>query len=398
MPLSRVDPGVVVATWTFPLLSETFVLDHVLGLAERGRRVSVLCEHPGPVAGLHDELGPLLRRLPRAVWRPGSRWLRLSIRLRGLGDAAREDALLEAGLRRLWRPGDLVHAHFGPAGERLARLRRQGRLPAPLLVSLHGFDVTREPPTEAGAYRHLFEGADRLIATTAFIAQRALALGCPPAKLCRLPLGIRLDAYPFRRPLVGEGRPLQLLSIARLVEKKGIGDALEAVARLRAAGVDCRYQVIGEGPLRPLLEQQVGRLGLQQSVSFLGARTRQQVAAVLAEADLFLFPSVRAADGDQEGQGMALIEAQACGLLVVATRSGGIPESLQEGVNGLLVDERAPEQIAAAVQALLARRAEWPALAEAGRAWVERQFCHRQHLDQLEALYAELAAARGVAP
>lgn len=397
--------GVVVKQ--FPVVSETFVLDHIGGLYERHHDVDVFCRElsldmPAPrqllpaavenrvhewlpsasAAGkIRTGLSALLAAPPAALAR--------AIKL-GLGELPRDTLPLGNSIRRRLGSTTLLHAHFGPVGEQLAFLKRAGLLYGPLLVSLHGYDVSRNIAALRKQYRYLFSTADRIVVTTGFMADRASNLGCADSKIVRNPIGIRLARFPFRPRSLTPGAPLRILSTARLVEKKGIEFALRAVGRLVARGQQVEYRIAGDGPLRTSLETLARQLGIAHCVHFLGALQRAAVEAELAHGQVFLFPSVTAADGDQEGQGMALIEAQACGMPCVASRSGGIPEVLQDAVNGYLVAERDDAAIAAAIERLVERSAEWPAMAAEGRRWVESRFDLERHLNMFDQLYAEL--------
>lgn len=395
-----------VVTWQFPVVSETFILDHVAGLVERGRSVGVFSWAATAPANAPSELQSTDVLASTRRWLPRGRWAK---RIAGVAALAqlpaaplwragnlglmrhpRDTLLLGHRLRQFLAGEGVVHAHFGVIGERLALLRRAGILRKPLVVSLHGFDATRDEATLREGYRHLFRGADRIVVTTRFMAEQAAGLGCPSAKLVRSPIGIRLDRFTFHARAWSAREPLRLLSTARLVEKKGIEYAVRAVAVLAARGVSLQYRIVGDGPLRESLQRLAQDLGAAGAITFVGAQPREAVIRELAGCHVFLFPSVKAADGDQEGQGMALVEAQASGAPCVATRSGGIPEVLEDGSNGYLVPERDPAAIADAIERLAQRHSEWPEMGRLGRQRVERDFGLDRHLDDLERLYRDL--------
>src|SRR5207253_10169038 len=131
---------------------------------------------------------------------------------------------------------------------------------------------------------------------------------------------------------------------ARLVPKKGIEYAIRAVAKvvpqLAADGRRVQYQIVGDGQLRDSLVQLTEQLGLDQSVTFLGWKTHAEVAALIAEADALLAPSITADDGDKEGNPVSIMEALAVGRPVFSTFHSAIPEIVRDGVNGFLVAER----------------------------------------------------------
>jgi colanic acid/amylovoran biosynthesis glycosyltransferase len=228
------------------------------------------------------------------------------------------------------------------------------------------------------------------MANSRFTAGRLRALGCPEERTVTLPMGVDTRRFcPPERPVAAPGT-LRVLTVARLVEAKGIEYALRAVAQLSARWPGLVYRVVGDGPLRADLERLAGELGLAGRVTFAGACSRDQVLAALAEADVFLLPSVVGRDGTEETQGVVLLEAQAMGLPVVASRIGGIPESMVDGGSGWLVPERDAGALAGRLEALLERPAEGRALGRAGRAWVEEKFDLRGLNDRLVEIYEEL--------
>jgi len=130
-----------------------------------------------------------------------------------------------------------------------------------------------------------------------------------------------------------------ILHVARLVEKKGTGDLLDAFALVRRKYPVAELQIVGEGPLEHSLRAKAESLGLGDHVHFLGARRHEDVLTLMRKAWVFCLPSITAKSGDAEGLGMVLLEAAACGVPSVATRHGGIPEAVIHGVTGLLQGE-----------------------------------------------------------
>jgi colanic acid/amylovoran biosynthesis glycosyltransferase len=206
-----------------------------------------------------------------------------------------------------------------------------------------------------------------MIANCEHFRQRAIALGADPADV--IVIGSPIDTAFFapparpRRPL--DGRPLRLVAVGRLVDKKGFEDAIAAMARL--GGLDARLDILGEGPLRGRLEAMIAEAGLGSRVTLHGAATSDTVLAALHAADIALAPSVAAESGDADAPVNTLKEAMATGLPVIATAHGGIPELVRDEENGRLVPERAPDAIAAAIRVLADTPERWPALGAAGR-------------------------------
>jgi glycosyltransferase involved in cell wall biosynthesis len=268
--------------------------------------------------------------------------------------------------------------------------------------------------------------ARRVTSLSPHMDDRLRALGCPTEKLRRVPLPV--DAAPPGPPIGtsaisrlaalarndregalawndDEGalaqsddprREIRLLTVARLVEKKGIDVALRALASVRDEFPNLRYDVIGDGPLRGELEALAASLGIAERVRFAGALPNDRVQQAMRDADLFVLPSVTAPNGDEEGTPTVLLEAACARLPVLATRHAGIPEIVAEGRSATLVAEGDPAALADGLRAMIAARARWAAMGEAGR----RLVIDRGHLTadvaaRLEALYLGIRLEQG---
>jgi colanic acid/amylovoran biosynthesis glycosyltransferase len=376
--------------WEFPLVSETFVLnmartvldaDHELdirtlqaapkgdgarhpivsqyGLLER-RRVDALS--PSIVTRVLAAPAAFLRFSRRAGLRaalsitPPFAWSRDALSLRLLLMAAALD-----GARY-----DVIHCQFASLADKIARLRKAGALTGGLVVHVRGADVSRRG-VRRGDYSWMFHEADAVIANSAHFRKMAIKAGCPPEKIVVIPSAINLDSFPFRAPEIPRDRRVRLLSVGRLVEKKGFRFAIDAVARLVAEGCDVGLDIIGEGPLRAELISRIAWHGLEDRVRLLGARASDAVQAALHHADIFIAASVVASDGDQDAATNTVKEAMATGVPVVATRHGGMPEMIIDGETGMLAEQGDAASLAAAVKALIAASARWDALARAAR-------------------------------
>ena len=185
--------------------------------------------------------------------------------------------------------------------------------------------------------------------------------------------GVDLEA--FAPPETPPANPVpRIVSIGRLVEKKGFADLLAALARAKAAGAAFRCDVYGEGPLQPDLERHRQELGLAGDVTFAGARAQHELVAELRGADLFALTPFVAADGDRDGVPNVVAEAMACGLPVVSTAVGGIPELVRHDVNGLLAPARDVGTVAANLLRLLNEPGTRARLGRVARSTVEEEF------------------------
>jgi glycosyltransferase involved in cell wall biosynthesis len=178
-----------------------------------------------------------------------------------------------------------------------------------------------------------------------------------------------------------------ILHVGRLVEKKGTALLLAAFARARAEHPRAELVIIGQGPLRPRLERMAGRLGIGESVRFLGARSPSEVAEWMGRAAMLVVPSVTARDGDAEGLPTVIPEAAATGLPVVGSDHSGIPEAIDDGRTGFVVPEGQVEALSARMAQLLASADLRRSMGAAARALAERKFDRQLQVEWLERVY-----------
>jgi colanic acid/amylovoran biosynthesis glycosyltransferase len=380
----------------FPALSETFILNQVSGLVALGHDVTIYAERPRDEPRIHPNVsrdGLIGRtrylRMPRGkvprvlyalvpllrlLWnRPGAVPGALSIRRYGR-DAWSLRLLYWSALVIEEPPFDVIHCHFGPTGQFAAKLREVGAMSGILGTVFHGVDISAYTRDRPDYYRYLFSRGDVFLPISDNWRRRLVKLGCDPARIAVHHMGVAPHQYRFRPRRCERDKVLRLLTVGRLVEKKGVGYALRAVALLRNRSIPVRYDVVGDGELRDRLEDLANRLGISDCVNFRGWQDQHAVIRHMARNDVLLVPSVTTSDGDQEGIPVTLMEAMASGMLVVATDHSGIPELVTLGRSGVLVPERDAKGLADALVDLVARPDIWPAMSRAARTRVSDEF------------------------
>ncbi len=181
------------------------------------------------------------------------------------------------------------------------------------------------------------------------------------------------------------------MTIARLVEKKGVAYAIEAVARLVSSGKRITYDVIGgDGGLRRDLERLIEDLGVWAYVRLLGWKNHDEVLRLLQNAHILVAPSVTATNGDQEGIPNVIKEAMALGLPVISTLHSGIPELVEDGKSGFLVPERDVDSLADRLAYLIDHPERWPEMGQLGRKYVEEHYDINTLNDSLVEIYQRL--------
>jgi len=395
----------------YPRLSESFIAQEIAELERRGLAIFIVSlRHPTDARRhpVHEAIRASVLYLPEYLLLEPMRVLRAWLRQRKTPDykAARNLWLRDLArdptpnrIRRFGQalvlaeelPGDVrrLHAHFlhTPASvaryaARLKRLAWSG--------SAHAKDIWTTPEWEK---REKLADCEWLVTCTA-ANQAHLSALAPEGRVELVYHGLDLSRFGASNEERPENRgadavnPVRILSVGRLVEKKGTDVLLDALARL-PADLHWRLVHVGGGPLKARLERRARALGLEARVDWRGARTQTELLAEYRAADLFALASRVARDGDRDGLPNVLVEAQSQGLACVATRVSGIPELVEHGVTGVLVEPEAPRPLAIALEGLIREPARRRALGDAGRRRVLERF-------ELQASIARLARRFGL--
>ena len=350
----------------FPVTSETFVLNQIIGLINRGHEVDVFSEYRNTTDLWHPDVdkNQVLKRTTY-VEIPSSRAIRVIKVASALAMAAlhgrfriwsslerrrfgrRATNLFLASRVAYRRPYDVVQCHFGPAGIFAQALRDVHALRGPLVTMFHGYDISQHVQQHGpGIYKDLFARGDLFTCPSEFVRKRLITVGCPAEKVQKFRLGTDLKRFSFKERTLDSSGVIRLVTVARLTEKKGLEYSIRAVAKLSQRFKRLEYNIIGDGDLRPELTQLIEALGVGSTVHLLGWKTQEEVQVVLDQSHVFVLASVESRNGDIEGLPMVLQEAQAMGLPVVCTRHSGIPEGILDGKSGFLVPERDVDALA----------------------------------------------------
>jgi colanic acid/amylovoran biosynthesis glycosyltransferase len=286
---------------------------------------------------------------------------------------------------------DIVHCQFGPTGLKALALRDTGLLRGKLVTSFRGFDATKYPVgSDSRVYDALFRRGDLFLAVSQHIRNHLIKLGCDEKKILVHRSAIDSSKFRFSPRKLEDTDEVRLVTIARLVEKKGLEYAIRAVAGLMSQTKKIRYQIIGDGMLRKDLQRLIGELGIGDVVRLVGWKTHDEVVKILDHSHIYISPSVTAKTGDQEGIPNGLKEAMAMGLPVIATKHAGTPELVTEGVSGFLIPERDVHSLAERITYLIENTEIWPEMGRAARAVVEDQYDVNRLGDELVEIYRGL--------
>ena len=345
----------------FPLSSETFVLNQITAFIDMGFEVEILAlqkgdtqnthaawtkynlaartrwlqdEPTGKVAKLRHRASQTLRGIHRK-----NTWQALNLKRYG---AESRNLILSAICGQVATPfrADVFIDHFGPAGVTAAKLRELGVIRGKIATIFHGIDISSREVLNhyTPEYQQLFRRGDLMLPISNLWAGRLQKMGCPREKIAVSRMGVDMTRF-SPRPVKAPATPLEIISVARLTEKKGLHVAIEACRQLKEQGVAFRYRILGIGPWERRLRTLIEQYQLEDVIEMPGFKPSHEVKAMLDDADVFLLPSVTGADGDMEGIPVALMEAMAVGIPVVSTLHSGIPELVEADKSGWLVPE-----------------------------------------------------------
>jgi colanic acid/amylovoran biosynthesis glycosyltransferase len=393
----------------FPSVSQTFVLNQIVGLMDLGHDVQIFPDQPGGEGKTHGNYEKYnlsnrthYYRLPKNklirilqaillickhapshfdvvarslnVFRYGKRALSLRLLFRSI-------PLLERG------PFDIIHCQFGTLGLRALEAYPTRPRNCRIVTSIRGADITRILKKHPGIYDELFKQGDFFLPVCEFLKERLIREGCEEKKIVVHYSGIDCSKFEHVQGKRVFGEPIKALTVARLVEKKGVAFAIEAVAGLLSKGEEIEYTVVGDGVLRENLQQLIESKGLERHIKLLGWKTHEEVKSLLEKSHVLVAPSLTSEGGDQEGIPNAIKEAMASGLPVISTFHSGIPELVTDGVSGFLVPERDATSLADALLHLIRHPEMCNEMGQAGRRQVKEKFDTHRLNKQLEELY-----------
>lgn len=282
----------------------------------------------------------------------------------------------EAGLRH-------VHAHFAGMAARTAYWIREF-FGISYSVTAHANDVFAPRDFEVSLAKIISSAATVVTVSDFAVGRLREQFPDHAGKFRRVYNGIDLSRFSSAEPAGGVPA---IISVGRLIEKKGFADLIDACAILNESGQNFSCRIIGEGPLEDALRARIADRGLQDRVKLTGPLSQTEILAQLARAMVFVLPCVREADGAMDNLPTVIMEAMAAGLPVISTPLAGIPEMVENGFNGELVPERDPAALAAAIKRILDDPQHARQLGERGRQIARKKFAIEESARQLGEIF-----------
>ncbi len=381
----------------YPRLSETFIVNEMAELRHLGVKVTVFAQKDAEEELVHEKTRQLdipiyyLPRIPKREWlfRYRQNGASVATPFEGPdvldGEHTRFEAALLAPL--VEQLGiDHLHAHFATWASDVA-CYTSALTGIPFSFTAHAKDIFHE---DVNKQRLAWKMARAHTVVTVSDFNRSylkelLATSGKGGQIERLYNGIDLGLF---LPQIRNPEPGLIVSVGRLVEKKGFDYLIHACYLLKQKGQRFNCIIVGDGEQRVELEARIAELGMGSDIKFVGAMTQTDVITLLGRATVFALPCVVGRDGNRDGLPTVLLEAMALGVPVVSTRVTGIPEIIDHGQTGMLVEERDAESLAVALTELLLSPELRQRCSSGAQEKVKRQFNSAENVKQLKAYFS----------
>jgi colanic acid/amylovoran/stewartan biosynthesis glycosyltransferase WcaL/AmsK/CpsK len=348
----------------FPSKSQHFILNQMIELIDRGHNVFIFSFNRGDCTNPHPDIIKY-KLLDRVFY--GNSITKLP-------------------------SCDIVFCQFGYSGRRMvedSRLRLWLR-DKKVVTCFRGADISSRVKREPTMYRLLFKKGDLFLPVCDYFKKKLIKLGCNPNKIIVHHSAINCSQFFFKKREKPQDNAVQLISVCRLVEKKGIEYVVQAFAKLVRKYPAMHYTIIGDGPELENLQKLIKRLNVEGKVTLHGWATQDQVINLLNKSHIFLLPSIISSNGNEEGIPNALKEAMAMGLPVISTWHAGTPELIEDGVSGFLVSERNATELVEKIEYLIEHPDLWESMSVAARKKVENKFNVQKTVERLEGIFYRL--------
>jgi len=382
----------------FPIVSETFVTNHVVQAKLRGFDTLVLTNHLMTVDNSSQKELLLKHNIladayPVDYKIPSSKIKRLLyaflliikyfkywLRAKNMRFKHRLVTLpFQIAFYNQFKDVSVFHIQFALAGFEIAQMKSIGLFSGRIITTFHGYDAHFKNKQDLKflkqRYNLLLKASDYLTVNTAYLGKKVEALGGIANRIKVIPMGVDLEFFkPQIEKRISDNAAIKLISIGRLIELKGFEYAIRSVKIIVDKGYNVVYTIIGDGVEKDKLQRIIDELRLSNIVRLVGVKNQQDIKYLLDESHVFLMSSITDQSNRAEAQGVVTIEAQAMGLPVVAFRSGGVPYTVIENETGFLVNERDIDGYAQKVMKLIDDRNLYNTMSHSAKEFVLNNF------------------------
>ncbi len=403
----------------FPALSETFILNQITGLIDRGHQVDIFAKRKVKnFSKYQPEVWKynLMSRsryfeIPKTgFWRISKAMILLakylpqspekilkSLNFFKYGKMSSSLKLLYICVVFLKEDFDIIHCQFGPIGVLGVFLKDMGVIDGKVITSFRGYDLSKDVRNKnKKEYSFLFSKGDLFLPVCHFFKKILVQMGCNQKKIIVHHSGTNLSLFEcknkYQKTTELADRQLTLLTVCRLVEKKGVEYSLKAVHRIiqMNSDIEIRYLIIGSGWCEKELRRLVFELGLTDRVSFLGRKKQDQIAEIMRRSDILLSSNITSSKEGYDGIPGVIREAMACCLPVCAAKTGGIPEIIIDSQTGFLFPEKNIDVLTEKIQYLISNPGVREKIGKNARRHIEKYYDIDSLNDNLAKIYAGL--------
>jgi len=392
----------------FPKISETFILNQIIGLIDRGHEVYIFANTKEEESKIHPEVEKY-NLLDKTIYFniPRNRFKRLIKSLllikkylpkypkiiieslNFLKYKRHSFTLLFRTTKLLGKEFDILHCQFGPMGVIGCILKKMGLTQAKIITSFRGYDMSQSAFNDyKKEYPLVFRESKFILPVCDFFKKILIKKGCKEEKIQVHHSGTDTSMFNCKEYNNRKGE-INIITIGRLVKKKGIEFSIRAVAKIikQNPEIKIHYSIVGEGEFKNKLENLVLKLGIDENVSFLGLRSQREIIRLLHNSSFLLSSNVSHKEHGYDGIPGVIREAMACCLPVIATKSGGIPEAVLDKKSGFLVSEKDVYGLTEKIQYLIDHRDMWREMGNIGCQHIKENFDINKLNDKLEEIY-----------
>jgi len=371
---------------SFPKISETFIIEQATGLIDNKIDIRIIAErkppepfsHPvikkynlGNITAYYDDYNYSIRRITASI--------KSFVNLFGFDYKTAFSIIKKASLKDILLLDciiksdnyDVIHAHFGTSGILISDLKERKLIRHKLITSFHGYDLTTYLKNKTGdSYAKLMTYGDIFLPVNNYLKEKLVELGFPSNRIIVHRMGINPEKFIFseKQP----SKTIKLLTVARLIEKKGLYYSIKALKNvISSSDINIEYNIIGDGILKRHLSDLIRKENMSDIVKLHGWKDNDEVIGMMNDSHIYILPSLTADNGDMEGTPVSIMEAMACGMPVVSTYHSGIPELVNDGESGLLAKEKDIDDLTDKLRSILKTPEKWPSMGREGREKIE---------------------------
>lgn len=405
---------IAIVVGTFPTISETFIINQIISLIDKGHKVKIYALYKGNTCKVHKVITKyeLLNKVTYKPYFPKNKIKRvlkffkfvfvnfflidwkLLIKSVNFFKYGKKTLNLELFYESKWflfkdKP-DVVHVHFGVYAVNIAELKKKGFLSnSKFIVSFHGFDIN---PSKIEYYKTyyktLLDQVDTITVNTLYTKNLLLKVKPNLKNIEILPVGLNTNLFKGSE-VVKENDVFKILYCGRLVAFKGSNLTIDVVKELLNRGINnIELKIIGEGQLKLQLENKIKQFELEKFVSLMGSLTQEKIKIIMDNSNVFLLPGIYDSfDGRAENQGLVIQEAQSMELPVIVSDVGGMKYGLIENKTGFVVKENDIKGFADAIETLIKNPKLVNSMGKCGREFVKNNYDSNVLVDRLVSIY-----------